>query len=226
RQQTGCGVLATNALGSVFQALTITVNPTPLTIATSPPGLQFAISSADGQTCPASGLYTAPKTLGFYLEDKCVIAFASPISGGTGTQYLFQNWGFVASKPRIVTAPPVSTTYKAFFVPPYYLPTPARPRGAISPASEWVGGLNFTSWSTSVTVTATPSSGYAFTGFTGNLSGATNPQTISLTAPQSVTANFGPITATATSNPVAQVTSAGGTGSFQITASIQLTTPL
>src|SRR5262245_11168724 len=219
----GCGVQATNAVGSVFQALTITVNPTPLTIATSPPGLQFTISSADGQTCPASGTYTPPKTLGFYLEDKCVIAFASPISGGTGTQYVFQNWGFVASNPRIVTAPPLSTTYTAFFAPQYYLTTSAGPGGAISPASGWVGGLNFTSWSTSVAVTATPSAGYAFTGFTGNLSGATNPQSISLTAPQSVTANFGLITATATSNPpVARVTSAGGTGSFELTASFQL----
>src|SRR6185503_4757636 len=48
-------------------------------------------------------------------------------------------------------------------------------------------------------VTATANAGYAFTGFSGDLSGTANPQNISMTAPRSVMANFGLLTATAAS---------------------------
>ncbi len=192
----GCGILAVNDLGRTFQALTVTVNPAPLTTDSSPSGITFTISNpADGRTCPSSGSRITPATLNLYSEDGCVLAFPSTISGGTGTQRVFQNWGFDASNPRTVVAPSSAATYTAYYQTQYYLTTSAGPGGSISPGTGWVvpqfGGT------ASVSVSATPSAGYAFTGFTGNLTGATNPQVITMTAPQSVTANFGAVTATA-----------------------------
>lgn len=43
---------------------------------------------------------------------------------------------------------------------------------------------------TEVTVTATPNTGYVFSGWSGNLSGSTNPTTITMNSNKSVTANF------------------------------------
>lgn len=43
---------------------------------------------------------------------------------------------------------------------------------------------------TSVTITATPNTGFRFTGFSGDLSGTANPQTVVMNGPKTVTANF------------------------------------
>jgi len=67
----------------------------------------------------------------------------------------------------------------------YQLTTSVGPAGAgtISPAT---GSYN----SGSLTITATANSGYVFSGFSGDLTGATNPQQLQLNGPKSVTANF------------------------------------
>jgi hypothetical protein len=68
----------------------------------------------------------------------------------------------------------------------YYLTTSVSPVGAgsITPAS----GLYNSG--TVVTVTATAYNGYQFSGFSGALSGTTNPQNLTITGTTSVTANF------------------------------------
>ena len=43
---------------------------------------------------------------------------------------------------------------------------------------------------TSVTLQATPNSGYTFTGWSGDLTGTTNPATLTMNSNKSVTANF------------------------------------
>jgi len=53
---------------------------------------------------------------------------------------------------------------------------------------------------TSVKVTATPATNYVFTGFSGGLTGTTNPQTFSVTGNTSITANFTVGTCTLTIN--------------------------
>jgi hypothetical protein len=68
----------------------------------------------------------------------------------------------------------------------YYLTTAVSPAGGgtISPASGWYNS------GTVVTVSATANSGYQFTGFSGDLSGTTTPQNLTMNGPKSVTANF------------------------------------
>jgi uncharacterized repeat protein (TIGR02543 family) len=65
---------------------------------------------------------------------------------------------------------------------------------------------------TSVTVTATPSSGYQFTGWSGDVSGTTNPVTIQISRNTSVVASFSQIT-------YALSVTKSGSGSGTITAS-------
>src|SRR5581483_9474749 len=68
----------------------------------------------------------------------------------------------------------------------YYLTTTVSPAGGgtISPASGW-----YTSGSV-VQVSATPASGYVFSGFSGSLGGTANPQYLTVSGTESVMANF------------------------------------
>lgn len=52
---------------------------------------------------------------------------------------------------------------------------------------------------TVVSITATPSAGYSFSGFAGDISGLTNPQSITMTSDHAVTAKFTPIVLNRTS---------------------------
>jgi hypothetical protein len=68
----------------------------------------------------------------------------------------------------------------------YYLTTTASPsgEGSIYPASGWYNSGSV------VAITATPNSGYRFSGFTGALTGTANPQNLTVTGTATVTANF------------------------------------
>src|ERR1019366_9688416 len=67
----------------------------------------------------------------------------------------------------------------------YYLTTAAPGvGGTIAPASTWYDS------GTQVQVRGTPNTNYVFSSFTGALTGGANPQTLTISAPPSVTANF------------------------------------
>ncbi len=70
------------------------------------------------------------------------------------------------------------------------------------------------------TVTATPAAGYTFTGWSGALTGTTNPANIAMTGPKSVTATFAPATSapTITQQPSSQTVNAGASVSFSVAA--------
>jgi photosystem II stability/assembly factor-like uncharacterized protein len=75
--------------------------------------------------------------------------------------------------------------------------------GSISPAS---GSFNT---GTIVQILATPNAGYSFAGFSGDLTGLTNPQNLTLSSNRSVTANFQVVTLSA---PVLAAPASGATG--------------
>src|SRR5262249_41572676 len=70
----------------------------------------------------------------------------------------------------------------------YYLTTSASPSsgGSITPASGW-----YTAGT--ILITATPNPGYGFAGFSGDLTGATNPQSLPLDRARTVAATFFPV---------------------------------
>ena len=109
--------------------------------------------------------------------------------GGLGEQYVFKRWSDGGAITHAV-APVYASNYLASFDHQYQITTLANPPagGAISPAT------GFFTEGTAIQVTATPNPGYPFTGFSGGLTGTANPQNLTISAVQTVTANFTAIT--------------------------------
>jgi uncharacterized repeat protein (TIGR01451 family) len=154
-----------------------------ITLATaSPTGL---LVSADG----GSNYFPAPHTFPLVPGSHPTIVTQSPQAGPAGTQYVWVSWSDAGAVSHSITTPGVATTYTATFKTQYLLTTAVSPNaseGSISPATGYVDAGSI------VPVTGTPNTGYVFTGFSGGLSGVTNPQNITVSAPVTVTANFQP----------------------------------
>jgi hypothetical protein len=151
-----------------------------ITITTTPANL---LVSVDGGTATA-----APLVETWVIGSSHTIATTSPQSGGTGVQYVWSSWSDSGAISHSITVPSTATTYTAAFATQYQLTTAANPSngGTVSPAS----GSFYTS-GTIVPLTATPNAGFAFSSWTGNVANVTSPTTtITMSAPQSVTANF------------------------------------
>lgn len=148
-----------------------------VTIAANPAGRTITV---DGVTC------TTPCVYQWTASSAHTVAIPSPQAGTTGIQYAFASWSDGGAQSHTITAPASATTYTANFATQYLLTTSANPvaGGSISPASAW-----FNSGSV-VAISATASGGYAFSGFTGALSGTPTPQNLTLNAPSTVAANF------------------------------------
>ena len=124
-----------------------------------------------------------------------VVGVTSPESGGSGTRYLLDSWtgsgngsysGTSASFTVTMNNPVIET---AHWNTQYYLSTSANPAagGSITPAAPggWYGSGN------TVDVSAGPAGSYQWSGWSGDLSGTANPQTLTMNGPKRVTANFG-----------------------------------
>jgi CSLREA domain-containing protein len=150
-----------------------------VTVGTSPAGPAFSV---DGT--PYNGLATLTWTAG----SQHTIATTSPQST-TGAQYTFASWSDGGAISHTVTASTAVTSYTATFAVAYQLILSASPSqgGTVSPAS----GTYYTA-GTVVNLTATPSAGYAFTGWTGAVAASSSASTtITMSAPETVVANFG-----------------------------------
>lgn len=162
--------------GATSATFSLTNSPNTISITV---GSNLAASkvSVDGGTA-----FTGTQTFNWTPGSSHTIAATSPQSGGTGIQYAFLNWSDSGAMSHTV-APTTATTYTANFKTQYQLTTSASTGGSISPASGFYDAGN-------VTVTATPSAGFTFSGFSGALTGATNPRTLNLTGPATVSASF------------------------------------
>ena len=150
-----------------------------ITFQTSPAGLQFSVDGASP--------LTAPQTLSLANGVAHTISVPTLQAGTSGTQYSFTSWsdGGVAAHSINVTA---AATYTAAFQTQYQLTTSASPSagGSVIPGS---GG--FYNAGSVVPVSASPNTGYSFTGWTGNVANAsTGSTTVTMSAPEAVAANF------------------------------------
>jgi hypothetical protein len=186
-----------------------------ITITTIPANL---LVSVDGGTLTA-----APLVETWNIGSSHTIATTSPQSGGSGIQYAFSSWSDSGAISHSITVPSTATTYTASFATQYQLTTAANPSagGTVSPTS----GNYYTS-GTVVPLTATANAGYTFTNWTGNVANSTSASTsITMTAPQSVTANFSliivaaPTTTSVSSNNNPSFTTAPG-NSVTFTATV------
>jgi hypothetical protein len=157
------------------------------TVTTSPSGIAVTI---DGTLTPTPAVvYWVPNTTH-------TLSVITPQTNG-GTQTTLSSWSTSASTSAIsVQAQATGITYTATFNTQYQLITSASPsnEGTVS------GNGIFYPANQSVTVTATPTSPYIFKGFTGDLTGTTNPQQLTMNGPKNVVATFGVAYACSTSN--------------------------
>lgn len=160
----------------------------------------FAISEASSVTwnwtmqyqLTVTSPYGSPTGAGWYNSGATASSsVSSPVSGGTGIQYVCTGWTGTGDAPASGTttntgtftmtqASGVTWNWKT----QYYLTTAAGTGGTVAPSSGWQDAGKI------VTVTATANSGYSFSTWSGDLSGSTNPTTITMTGPKSVTASF------------------------------------
>ncbi len=154
-----------------------------ITVGTNPVGRSFTVDGTN---------YTTTQILTWNVGSTHTISTTSPQSGTTGTQYAFNNWSDAGAISHSVTAPSTATNYTANFDTQYQLTTAANPSngGSVSPTSGGYYNAN-----TVVPISATPNAGFNFGNWTGNVANPNSANTtVTMSAPQSVTANFVPAT--------------------------------
>ncbi len=179
-------VTGTAASGSHSTSVSLTVTPLTVGVAvgTSPPGLAFTVDDGSG---PVN--YSTTQNFTWTIGSHHTVATTSP--QGTDTRYTFTGWSDSGAISHPVTAAAATTTYVASFSTSYQLTTAANPTagGMVTPASG-----NYYAPATPVSLTASPNLGYLFSGWTGLVGNAANASTsVTMSAPQTVTANFTPI---------------------------------
>ena len=157
------------------------------TVATNPPGLAIVV---DGAT------QTAPQTFNWTPGSAHTIGVTSPQGGTTRNSYL--SWSDQGAQTHTVTAPSTSTTYTANFMTQHQLATAVVPAAGGSITADPVSLDGYYATGTPVQLTVKPNCGYQFANWSGDLAGTTNPQTVVMTAPRSVTANLTATGATCT----------------------------
>src|SRR5271166_1143797 len=127
-----------------------------------------------------------------------------PQPGPPGTQYVFSNWtngstAFPGASPMLAISEPQGIlTVVANFSAQYQLTANASPSnggsigvGSALPVSS---GATWEPAASIINLTATPQPGFVFTGWSGAVASASSPTTtITMTAPNTVTANFAPV---------------------------------
>ena len=172
-----------------------TAAPGTVTITSVPAGLSMSV---DDTPC------TSPCTFQWAAGSSHKIGTTATQSG-TGTQYRFASWSDGGGIVHTITV--ASTTYTATFTTQYYLATVVDSniisgsitgtQGTITPGSAWYDP------NATVSIAATPTAGYQFIGFSGDLTGTSTPRNVTMNAPKTVNAIFGKTsyTATPTSGP-------------------------
>jgi uncharacterized protein (TIGR03437 family) len=178
----GFNVLGTLNIGgwiNEFEVFSTVLPSTPVTIQTSPTGRQFIV---DG-----GAVQTAPQTLSL-SQGSHTITVATSQSGTAGTQYVFTSWSDAGAASHSITVGASAATYTASFRTQYQLTISAAPGagGAVKPAS-----AAFYDSGTAVPISATANNGYTFTSWSGSVASPSSASTtVTMSAPQTVIANF------------------------------------
>jgi hypothetical protein len=164
--------------GPVTESAAFTQNPVQVTVQTNPAALSFTV---DGTA------YSATQTFSWAPGSSHTIGTTSTQSGGTGIQYVFAGWSDGHASSHTST-PTKNTIYTAKFNTQYYLTMTHGAGGAVSPSSGWKKS------GTTVSISATPTIGYSFSGWTGNgtgsYSGANNSASIIMNGQITEAASF------------------------------------
>ncbi len=163
-----------------------------ITITTSPASLLVSVDGGPFSPAPLVETWTTGSSH--------TIATTSPQAGASGVQYAWSSWSDSGAISHSITVPSAPTTYTASFSTQYQLTTAANPSvsGTVSPTSG-----NFYASGTVVPLTATPNAGYTFTNWTGSVANPNSATTtVTMSAPEAVTANFTAPTVTLTPSSI------------------------
>ncbi len=188
--------------GPISQTASFTGAQTTVTIQTYPPGLQVTAGGAN-QGTPYTWICSSGSSTTVSIS-------AAPQSGGAGIQFAYGSWSDSGVQTHNITCPASSTTLTASFTTQYYLTMTAGANGTVGPASGWF------SPGQPVTISAAPSNGYNFGGWSGtgygSYSGTGQSASITMNGPVSETAGFTGVQTTVTlvtSPPNLQITVGG-----------------
>ena len=149
-----------------------------VTVETNPLGRTFSVDGTN---------YSSTQTFSWDSGSSHTIATTSPQTGGTGIRYVWKRWSDDGAISHTV-APSTNQTYIARFRKQYYLTMTHGSGGTVRPASGWKGSGAI------ISISATPSSGYHFTNWTGSgtgsYSGTNNPASITMGGPITEMATF------------------------------------
>ena len=135
---------------------------------------------------------TTPQTYAWSTGSTHILQALSPVTGGSGVQYVWTSWSDGGAQTHTYTTPLSSQTVTANYKTQYFLTMQPNPSGggAVSPSSGFYDAVS------SVPIQATPATAgeYIFTDWTGSgsgsYSGTNNPASITMTGPITQTANF------------------------------------
>ncbi len=151
-----------------------------ITINTNPAERSF---TADGITYITSHTFSWPQ------GSSHTIAVASPQGSGT-THYAFADWSDGGAISHSITVPESATTFAANFAAQYQLTTSVSPPDAGTVTLNPISEDGYYASETVVELTATANSGYFFSHWSGDPTGSDRTQTLTMSAPRSVIANF------------------------------------
>ncbi len=199
------GVLRPQGSACDIGAFENALNQVQITFNTAPAGPSYTAGASS---------YTGQQILTLPAATQLTLWVPSPQTS-PGVQYSFANWSDGGAQAHTITILGSTTTYTANFNAAYQLTTAVNPSGdgSVSPAS----GSYYAAGSP-VQLTATPNTGYVFTGWTGTVTSASNPLTLTMNSPVTETANFAKLIGfTITPNPPAETIYRGDIAAFILT---------
>ena len=164
--------------GALAIEANFTAQNVPITIAASSPLLSISV---DGSA------FVGSKTFSWITGSSHKVDASLP-APPVGVRAQFTSWSDGLPPVHAYIVPAAAATVTAAFNVTYLLTSQAGPNGTLSlspaaPSNYYAGGQQ-------VQVTAAPAAGYSFGGFSGALSGSTNPQTLTVSQPATVGATF------------------------------------
>ncbi|MFC2083992.1 FG-GAP-like repeat-containing protein, partial [Bacteroidota bacterium] len=149
-----------------------------VTINTNPPGRNFTVDSTT---------YTTEQVFSWQAGSSHTLSTTSPQSGGTGIQYVWNNWSDGGNINHTIS-PMVNTIFTASFDTEYYLTMTADTGGSVTPSSGWRLSEE------NIEIEAFPDSLHSFEEWTGSgpgsYTGNNNPDTITMNGPIEEVASF------------------------------------
>jgi len=183
--------------------------PTPvaITITSAPAGLSLTVDGANVVT---------PAAFSWLPGSSHTVSGASQTN--TTAKYVFSSWSNGGAASQTLTTPSASATYVANFSVQYKLTDVVAPSASVGTIKQSATSADsYFPANTSLTLTATPSTGYCFAGWSGTITGNTPALTLSMTRNQSLTASFQTGSATVSSTMLI-FQGTGGTQSLTVTA--------